>query len=356
MLGYCLGQGILAIIFDMQLVLGVDAGGTSSRAVLFTLEGEPVRRGSAGGANPVTLGMDAASANLAEAVRAALSGVSPSQVRAAVVGLAGNPALCASLSDRVLRAALPSAFPSGTNDTTPSALRVRTVGDVVTAFASGTAAASGAVLISGTGAAAAKISDHVPVATADGYGWQLGDEGSAFWIGRAAARTAIRALATPDQPAGLLTSLVVCHLLQEADGGGDPVARLAAAVHARHPLALAELAPLVSRAARAGDPAAVSIAGEAARRLARTVSAVHEPGLPIVLFGGVLTTEGPVREAVRDLLDGAGTVTVAGDPAGAAAWLAARAFLDARESRARHARFTAAPPHVGLAVIETESG
>ncbi|TDD47282.1 hypothetical protein E1286_17925 [Nonomuraea terrae] len=336
----------------MQLVLGVDAGGTSSRAALFTVEGEPVRRGSAGGANPVTLGMEAASANLAEAVWAALSGVSPSRVKAVVVGLAGNPALCASLSDRVLRAALPEAFPARTEDAAP---RVRTVGDVVTAFVSGTASPSGTVLISGTGAVAASIRGHAPVATADGYGWQLGDEGSAFWIGRAAARTAIRAAAATPGP---LTSLVVRHLLGEGASTthGDPVARLAEAVHARHPLALAELAPLVSRAARAGDPAAVSIVEEAARRLVRTVSAVHEPGLPIVLSGGVLTPEGPVRDAVRDLLEGAGTVTVAGDAAGAAAWLAAQAFLDLRESRARHARFTGARPHGERARSGTESG
>ncbi|MEV4177299.1 ATPase, partial [Nonomuraea sp. NPDC049709] len=107
---------------------------------------------------------------------------------------------------------------------------------------------------------------------------------------------------------------------------------------ARPPLALAELAPLVSRAARGGDPTAVSIVAEAASHLVRTVSEVHEPGLPIVLAGSVLTAEGPVREAVQGLLEGA-SPAVAGDPAGAAAWLAARPFLDPRESQARHPRF-----------------
>ncbi|GAA2824621.1 hypothetical protein GCM10020220_011490 [Nonomuraea rubra] len=65
---------------------------------------------------------------------------------------------------------------------------VASVGDDVTAFAAGTAVASGSVLISGTGAIAAKIIDHRAVATADGFGWQLGDEGSAFCSARAAAR------------------------------------------------------------------------------------------------------------------------------------------------------------------------
>ncbi|MFB4282002.1 MULTISPECIES: N-acetylglucosamine kinase [unclassified Nonomuraea] len=347
----------------MQVVLGVDAGGTSSRAAVFTVAGEPLRRGQAGGANPGALGPDRAAANLTAAVRAALAGIDPAQVRGVVVGLAGSPGRCAELTERVFRDLLPG----GVRGETAGSLPVRTVGDVVTAFAAGTPAPSGTVLISGTGAIAAKITDHVPVATADGYGWQLGDEGSAFWLGRAAARATIRALdgGIPEGgvPAGGLVASVVDRLVPEGlngldgaigvDGSGRPdgagsdlaggsggelVARVAAAVHARPPLALAELAPLVSRAARDGDPTAVSIVAEAASRLVRTVSEVHEPGLPIVLAGSVLTAEGPVRDAVQGLLEGA-SPAVAGDPAGAAAWLAARPFLDPRESQARHPRF-----------------
>ncbi|WP_165977442.1 N-acetylglucosamine kinase [Nonomuraea diastatica] len=377
----------------MHLVLGVDAGGTSSRAALFTLDGTLVRRGDAGGANPGALGMDTAAANLTTAVRPALPESGSAQLMGVVAGLAGNPDRCAALAGRVFDDLLPG-------------VPVRVAGDIVTAFAAGTASPSGTVVISGTGAIAAKITDHVPIATADGYGWLLGDEGSAFWIGRAAVRATIRALTTlpsrpspttpvgatpgsvgvvaapgtvraggvsgggvtvgdagtgdgagpgglgagwvggaggmPDAEAGWKRSLagsVVRHLLPDGIGG-DPVARLAAAVHARPPLALAELAPLVSRAARDGDPAAVSIVAEAASRLARTASRVHQPGLPIVLAGGVLTAEGPVRESVQGLLEGAVT---AGDPAGAAAWLAARPLVGPRESAALHLRFTRSP-------------
>ncbi|MEV5895375.1 N-acetylglucosamine kinase [Nonomuraea fuscirosea] len=367
----------------MRLVLGVDAGGTSSRAALFTMEGAPVRRGRAGGANPGALGLDQAAANLTAAVGSALAGVDPSQVEAAVVGLAGHPDSCAKLVERVVGDLLPG---------TPA----DTVGDIVTAFAAGTAEDSGTVLISGTGAIAAKITGHRATATADGYGWQLGDEGSAFWLGRAAARTAIRALNTtairtlnttavralnttgapapgptasdaPDarttagsggggmvadrtDTGGGLVGMVVRHLVPEGLGE-DPVARLAAAVYARPPLALAELAPLVSRAAGDGDPLALAIVAAAATRLAGTVAEVYEPGLPIVLAGSVLTADGPIREAVRKAVQEtvpkkregtastAEALVVAGDVAGAAAWLAARPFLGRRESRARHPRF-----------------
>jgi N-acetylglucosamine kinase-like BadF-type ATPase len=331
----------------MDLVLGIDAGGTCSRAALHTLDGTLLGRGLAGGGNPGTLGVEHASANLANAVVQALGSVDPTLVRAGVAGLAGNSALAAATVARAL---------AHSGVTAPA---VVTVGDVVTAFAAGTPEPSGAVLISGTGAIAAKITDHEQAAIADGYGWLLGDEGSAFWLGHAAARTTIRALAQaahPDRGPALwlghnaahpahpddggvavprLAALVVRHLVPEGLGG-DPVAQVVAAVHARPPLALAELAPLVSRAAADGDPAAAAIVAEAAKRLVATVSEVHEPGLPIVLSGSVLTSEGPVRQAVQDLL---GDAMTAGDTAGAAAWLAARRILGPQEATVLHRPF-----------------
>lgn len=287
----------------MTLVLGVDAGGTSSRAVVATLSGDVLGRGRAGGGNPAASSPQEAYAQLAAAIGEALASVDRDQVRAATVGLAGLAAV-----DEALSALFP--------------VRPRVVGDVVVAFAAGTDAPSGTVLISGTGAIAARIIDHELVLTADGYGWQLGDEGSAFWIGRQAARSAVRA--TP----GPLTAMVLAHL------GSTEHQQVAVAVQAAPPLGLAELAPLVSRAAEEGDPAATRIVAQAAGRLARTFREVHRPGTPAVLAGSVLTSQGPVRRAVWELLADARPV-IAGRGEGAAAWLAARSL----SPRAPHARF-----------------
>lgn len=301
----------------MSLVLGVDAGGTSSRAAVFSLSGSALGRGTSGGGNPVALGLPGALANLEVAVRGSLAAVDPAAVKAVVVGLAGMGAL----RDPAARAAFDAAFAATGVGVAPSV-----VGDVVVAFAAGTAAPSGTVLIAGTGAIAAKIIDRQVAETADGFGWQLGDEGSGFWLGRAAARATIRAL--PAVAPGGLADLVLRELLP-GPRGDDLVGPLAQAVQNAPPLALARLAPLVSRAAAAGDPVACSIVAEAARLLAGTVSQVRGPGerTPIVLAGSVLTSEGPVRRAVQDLLEGA---TVAGDGAGAAAWLAAREVLGSK--------------------------
>ncbi|MFF5206427.1 N-acetylglucosamine kinase [Streptosporangium sp. NPDC000396] len=392
----------------MSLVLGVDAGGTSSRVVIASPTGSRVAHGRAGGGNPAAQGVREACANIGGAVRSALAGVDPSQVRAAVVGMAG----CGVLRDPAARAIFDAAWSE-----TGLVVEPQVIGDVAVAFAAGTAEPHGTVLIAGTGAIAAKIIANRQADLADGYGWQLGDEGSAFWIGRAAAKLTIRTLATTGTPhdphtattpatapphevtaptpapasphrmitptgtpphrttapaptgfapaacgaseadaedarhggaAGLLVRSVVEHLLGLPGvpvPGREPVDLLATAVQARPPLALAELAPLVSRAAERGDPAALSIVAEAARRLAATAAEVRVPGdhSPIVLAGSVLTSEGPVRHAVRDLLEQRWgvPVVVAGDGAGAAAWLAASQIVTPGEAGVSHAAFTA---------------
>ncbi|WP_449064438.1 BadF/BadG/BcrA/BcrD ATPase family protein, partial [Planomonospora algeriensis] len=196
----------------MDLMLGVDAGGTSSRAVTVTSQGDVVGRGRAGGGNPAALGAARAFANLGLAVRGALASLDPAEVRAVTVGLAG----AATLRDPAVRAV----FERTVLDCGP-VVPPRVVGDAVVAFAAGTAAPSGTVLISGTGAVAARITGHEPVAVADGHGWLLGDEGSAFWLGRAAARTAVRQAGSgrPRRDLGPLARLVVGHLLPETAAG-----------------------------------------------------------------------------------------------------------------------------------------
>lgn len=75
-----------------SLILGGDIGGTFTRILLAAYDGTPVRRGSAGGGNPVSH-PDTAAAALAQALGEAFVGVDPARERAAVVGVAGGPAL-----------------------------------------------------------------------------------------------------------------------------------------------------------------------------------------------------------------------------------------------------------------------
>ncbi|GII89812.1 N-acetylglucosamine kinase [Sinosporangium siamense] len=335
----------------MSLVLGVDAGGTTSRAVATSATGAVLGTGRAQGGNPAAHGIPLACTNITAAITAALGAADPRDVSALTVGLAGS-----SLLDQ------PDAYDAFASALTLIGLTAtpRVLGDVVVAFAAGTAEPTGTVVLSGTGAICACITDHEQTAVADGLGWQLGDEGSGFWIGRAAAKATVRHLAKGNRPTGSLVGLVTRYLLGGAphrERGASEVRRrsrrdladlLVVTVQSNPPIALAELAPFVAQASLEGDPMAQAIVEEAADRLVATASEVRDTGdeSPIVLAGSVLTNPGPFQDAVRAKLSGLWTcpVTTALDGAAAAAWLAAREAYTLTEPEAADLHATLVRP------------
>ncbi|RKT19354.1 N-acetylglucosamine kinase-like BadF-type ATPase [Streptomyces sp. 1114.5] len=285
------------------LHLGVDAGGTHTRAVLLDTTGAPLGRGTSGGANPA--GRDPAKAieHLAAAVSAALGPRDPGRVGSCLVGLAGYRAL----PDpdgfaRRLAAALSLNCP------------VRLVPDTVPALASGGVTdGRGTVLIAGTGAICVRLDGTRTLTRAGGLGWLLGDEGSGFWLGREALR---HAHAHPD-PADALGGAVRAHCAADSP---DELLRWA---YDGPPQRLAGLAPLVSRLAADGDPAALAIARTAADHLADLVRATVAPTEPLVLTGAVATSPGPIRTHLLHLLADLTPRLPVTDAATAAARLAA---------------------------------
>ncbi|MFI6601295.1 N-acetylglucosamine kinase [Nonomuraea sp. NPDC050536] len=306
-----------------SLVIGVDAGATSTRVSVHALDGTRVGYAKAGPGNPTAHGLAKAVSAITSALDQALAGVDAAQVAASLAGVAGN---ADELVPELAEVWAARGIPAGP----------RITGDLPIAYAAGTSSPDGSVLLSGTGADAARFAGFELDVIADGLGWLLGDFGSGFWIGREAARVTVHTL-DRGEPTGALGALVIEHFLGPAAdlpprGLADRIVRLAQADHMR----LAALSALVSQAFEAGDPATATIVAEAADHLAATLRRVHAGG-PVVLAGSVLTSEGPVRHAVQDLLAGY-EVRTAGDAAGAAAWLAARELLD--EPERAHAAFT----------------
>jgi N-acetylglucosamine kinase-like BadF-type ATPase len=293
-----------------SLVLGADCGGTATRVVVSTLDGRIVGQGQALAGNPVAADPAEAAAALAAAGRTALRGTDPTRVVGAVVGLAG----VARLADPPVAAAYARQW-TGLGLTCP----MRPVGDAVVAFAAGTTAASGTVLIAGTGAVAAEVRDRTVGRIVDGLGWLLGDEGSGFWIGLAAAKLTARALYR-GPPAGALAG-ALCERL----GTTDPDA-FVTGVYQLSRDRVAALATLVTLAAREGDPDAAGLLDTAADRLTDTLLALPPGPGPVVLAGGVLLGVPQIRDAVQDRLRRRlGRLgTPAGDGAAGAAWIAAR--------------------------------
>ncbi|WP_307796634.1 N-acetylglucosamine kinase [Actinomadura barringtoniae] len=190
-------------------VIGIDAGGTKTRCVVLTLGGALAGSGTGPGANPNS-GGDTAGA-LTTALRDALGDLDRSHILTGVFGIAGAGS-----------AGRPAAVSAARRAWQAVGLRgsPAVVTDIAVAFAAGTNEAKGIVVFSGTGAGAAVISDGAIVQRADGYGWLVGDEGSAVWLGREAVRAALAAydgrgsptLLTESVPRALLGAAVVTEI------------------------------------------------------------------------------------------------------------------------------------------------
>jgi N-acetylglucosamine kinase-like BadF-type ATPase len=303
------------------LVVGLDVGGTSTRALIIDLDGVRVGAGFAGRGNPTSIAPEKAAAELRTALDAALCDIDPARVSTGTVGVAGVGKLAA---DPSARGAFAEAWRSSGLDC-PYTL----VSDALVAYASGTGSPDGTVLIAGTGAIAAAVRGLALGRVADGHGWLLGDNGSGFWLGREAVRATLATVDAHDLDTPL--SRAVLGQLGVSDPRDQPrqvADDVVQAVNIRPPVALAELAPLVLSLVDV-DPTAAELVRAAADHLVATLAHVHADGLPIVLAGGLLAAGSPLAAEIRTRVSGRWPASVqhdAGDGAAAAAWLAARAL------------------------------
>src|SRR5882757_1249506 len=208
-------------IYSQELVIGIDAGGTRSRARLEAAEpGGPVLgQGSGGPGNALSVGRAELTAHLTEAVAGAVRGAPPGQVVAAYGGFAGaSPGLGPERGHGLALSCLTDALAA--NGITGAKTAVG--GDAHVALASAPGAPQdGLVLIAGTGAIAARLAARHRTAVVDGHGWLLGDDGSGFWLGAHAVRAALRAL-DHRGPWTTLVPLIAAHFFPAGPDREDP--------------------------------------------------------------------------------------------------------------------------------------
>lgn len=280
----------------MLRYLGVDAGGTSTRAVLVSADGTCLGLGRAGSGNPVSSGTEHAAAQvLAASLQAvAAAGAHPAEVAGAVAAMAGARVVGgpAWLNEACRAGGLPVTF--------------RLEADLHATFSSASPESAGYALVAGTGAIALRVREDEVDQVSDGIGWLLGDIGSGFWIGQQVARTALAAL-DGRGPDTALSRALLEHLGLDPDpvglieGRSRSVQDAVDVLYGSRPVDLAHLAPLAF--AVGTDEVAAQIVAEAAAALATTVAAVRQPGLrgPMVFGGSVLTRQPEFAEQVRRL-------------------------------------------------------
>jgi glucosamine kinase len=253
---------VAALLDGIGPVLGIDAGGTSTRAAL--VAGGTVRERYSGGPFNYLLSGDGVP-RMAEMIKAAR----PAAAGIGVPGIARQPGAATAFGAAVAQA---------------SGVPTRAASDATVAWLGAFLGDPGIIVMAGTGAVA--VGGRAgSLAIVGGHGHLVGDEGSRYWIGRAALRAALAA----DEGTGPPTALSAA--VAAASGGSlyDLMTRVQRAPGDRGPLV--SLAPVVGRCAEGPDPdpVALGIVNDAAAALAGLAGGLRRRfgELPVAAAGGV---------------------------------------------------------------------
>lgn len=262
--------------------LGIDGGGTKTTCAVGD-ELQLLATATAGPSNIVRVGESQARESLQQSVRqaCAAAGITPTQVSRTCVGGSGaaRPELAA-----VVRSILAEIL------STP----IDVVGDMQIALDAAFDAGPGVIVIAGTGSIAYGRDRQGTTARAGGWGFAVGDEGSAHWIGRAAVVAVLRAAdLAGESPTGsvrLSDSSLAAALLKA--WGVTSLGDLARAANSIPPPDFAALFPTV---AASKDEVAAPVLSNAGRELARVADVVirrlfakdESASVPVAMTGGV---------------------------------------------------------------------
>ena len=268
----------------MPYYLGIDGGGTKTTCAVGD-QTSLVATATAGPSNVVRVGETVARESLQQSVRQACvaAGISTEQVSYTCVGGsgAGRPELASAV-----RGFLAEILP------TPIAV----VGDMDVALEAAFDHGPGVIVIAGTGSIAYGRDRQGRTVRAGGWGFAIGDEGSAHWIGRVAVNAVLRA---SDRSGRVGTSRLAASLSKSWKA--DSLLDLARAANAVPPPNFAALFPSV---ADSRDQLAQDVLGWAGRELAEIASVVigqlfakdqNDP-VPVAMTGGVFRHSEIVRE------------------------------------------------------------
>ena len=258
-----------------MFVLGIDAGGTKTVCQLANERAEILAEARRGGANLQASGELEVEKVLHEVMEEAIGDreLTPAAICLGIAGVdrPDDARVVRSIMKRVGYKA-----------------KCLVVNDALVALEAGAPGRPGVVVIAGTGSISYGRNDRNQAARAGGWGYMLGDEGSGYWIGRAALRAVLRA-ANRRGPATKLTDLLLAFY---------GVARAQDLIHQVYsgtlrPAAIAALAKCVQSAFTDGDAVAIGILRGAADQLESSALSVARrldmigSEFPFVLSGGM---------------------------------------------------------------------
>lgn len=267
----------------MSVVLGIDGGGTRTRASI--VDGEKVLAFAENGSiKRLRVGVETADKNLRAILKEVFNQAGVKAVSAACVGLASSkmPGVQEWMMGVLHQFNVASA---------------EIVGDEVIALDAVVKGGPGILQIAGTGSNCIGRAPDGGRESAGGWSSRLGDEGSAYWIGLHAIRRALRAY-DREEPTRILETVgqiwgtsTIDELVNVGDGSPSPD--------------FAALAPHISNLAEQGDPIAAGVMAQAAADLVESVLLVREKlhrkhnlkaEVPVAWIGSVIGKARLVRE------------------------------------------------------------
>jgi N-acetylglucosamine kinase-like BadF-type ATPase len=267
-----------AIMTNNRYYFGIDGGGTHSRLALTDHNGDIIARSTAGSTNIYSVSKEEVFQNISQLLSSVMetAGIKKLDLAAGCIGSAGlsrekEQKLFREFFDKLLGTEIP----------------VKLCSDGEILLCGGLNKLEGYCLIAGTGSIALGRSITGGLVRSGGHGYLLGDEGSASWIGKSAIARILKSLEKRDLPTGMLDDML------RAAGLELPGDFIQYVHHDADKAKIAALAPVVSAAARNGDPLALDILRIGAEELTLLVKSVVEQSPQIqnrelVLAGGVL--------------------------------------------------------------------
>lgn len=294
----------------MKLYLGIDGGGTTTRAVVVDASGAVLGEGAAGPANYHNVGIASTSSALHLAAKRAWqsAGLPFAPAEACFAGVAG---VKASIDIARLTSAAESAGLAPAD-------AITVANDLHNALTGGLAGRPGIALIAGTGTNCLGIDESGNTFMCGGWGWLLDDEGGAMGLALEGLRAAVRSADGRAPATALLPAALAFFGLSEAN---EILARIYAPPIT--PDQLAPFAKVVTRLAGEGDPVCEAILDRGASALAGLVAGVAKKlsipfGPAVVLLGGCARSGAPyqprVEAAIRSAVPGARLVEPVYDP------------------------------------------
>jgi glucosamine kinase len=267
----------------MNAVLGIDGGGTHTRASIIA-GGTVLGHGESGSIKRLRVGAEAAEANLRLLLKDVFAQAGVSGVRAACCGVAS-----------VSMPGIPEWITAVFNDF--GVERSEVVGDEVIALDAAFRGGPGILQIAGTGSNTIGRAPDGSRESAGGWSSRLGDEGSGYWIGTQSLRRALHAY-DREEPTTILKRVGEIWGTPDIDdlinvGDGTPAPDFAA------------LAPAIYELAEAGDGIAMGVIKDASADLVNFVLLVRaklrrkhslSAEVPVAWTGGVIEKMKIVRE------------------------------------------------------------